>query len=380
MGSSFQQSVRAWYEITISDQDAAGVFLPLASMRSLADEEAWGPTQWMYFMQGLAVTEGMRLAILELCHRVAHRFQPGPASRTLPWLLLWESLHHTRAEYSKRTGCDEYSLITKFDFVPRHTAADFQAWAPWFAEVARENVNACLTLDALVPFMAYAPWLAAIATSCERACTEIEEAIARTSGDAEPSVFYAQHQWVVWCLRHRHPNETYDTKSLMHRLFSERSLIQLACFWHDGEKGHPDGLLPEDIPKIWQRPLFAGSDITDAETPEWQQAWVDVISTPNWARRLSFWVAMVRVRRQGTTPPWLAIVIRDHPAEWKFFETMHSWMSQMPPYIEPELTSQNMDTFRIDCLDYEYKLARALWVMYNSEETVEEIPLPSMDD
>lgn len=380
MGRSFQQSVFAWYGVDIPDGQAHGVFKPLMSMRSLGDDEAWGPTQWMYFMQGQPVAEPMRLAMLALCWEVALHLKDRAPHDALAWLSLWENLHHTRAEYSKRTGCDEYALIAKFDFVPRHSESEIQQWSSWLTDMARAKTLDGSGFAELVPFMAYYPWLQAITTASPNACERIEDAIDATFCDSDPAVFYAQHQWVVWCFRHRHPNDTYDSKSLMHRLFSERSLHQLACFWHDGAKGHPDGLLPSDIPKIWQRPLFAGSDITDAEMPEWQQAWVDVISTPQWARRLSFWVAMVRVRRQNRNPAWIERIVQEHPSEWKFFETMHSWISQMPPFLEPVMTTKNMETFIAESLNYEYTLARALWVMYNSEETIEVLPLPNLED
>ena len=383
MSRNFQQSIFIWYEIVISDQQAHGVFKPFKDMRSLDDEQAWGPTQWMYFMQGFDVTEAMRLAMIALFWQVAVHCKEKPAAQALPWLALWESLHHTRAEYSKRTGCEEYALITKFDFIPQHHLFEIQEWSNWLSALAKTNIEQGIGLDDLVPFMAYYPWTQAIAQSCPCACEFIDLALARTFSDVQPAIFYAQHQWVVWCFRHRHPNDTYDTTSLMHRLFSEHSLAQLAIFWHNGKKRknvHTDGLLPDDIPKIWQRPLFAGCDITDSEMPEWQQAWIDVISTPKWARRLSFWVAMVRVRRNKSNPQWLLCVSREHSEEWNFFENMHSLMAQIPLYQEPVMTTQNMDTFRAECLDYEYKLARALWSMYNNEEAMDILPLPSLEN
>lgn len=377
---TFQQSVFSWYGISIPDEETRGLFKPLASMRSLGGEEPWGPTQWMYWMQSMPVSEDTRLAMLAFSWRVAFALKDLRPSQALPWLSLWESLHHTRAEYSKRSGIDEYTLVAKYDFVPSHLKDQIEIWGPWLAQLAVDKATSGASFVPLVPFMAYYPWLDAMATSCPQACKLIEDAIEETFEDSQPTIFYTQHQWVVWCLRNRHPNDTYDSRSLMHRLFSEHTFLQLACFWYAGEKKHPRSLMPADIPKVWQRPLFAGSDITDMENPDWQQAWVEVISMPHWARRLSFWVAMVKVRRTKTTPAWLDRVLQEHPTEWRFFERMHSWMSQMPPYVEPTLNHANMTTFRADSLDYEYNLARALWVMYNNNESVETFPLPNLDE
>lgn len=380
MGRNFQQSVLSWYNIIISNEDAVGIYKPLQEMHSLENDTSWGPTEWMYLMQGYPVTEAMRLAMAALCWNIAMQLRDGPVEHTLAWLAWWESLHHTRAEYSKRTGSDEYALITKFDFVPHHDKNEIDIWSDWFTSVAAYKINAGMGLDDLVPFIAYQPWLQAVAYSTPAAPNFIDAAIARTFEVPQPSVFYAQHQWAVWCVRNRHPNETYDTSSLMHKLFREHSLLQLACFWYHDEQHNATNFLPSDIPRIWQRPLFSGSDITDPEDSEWQHAWINVISTPRWACRLSFWVALIRAQRDKHEPPWLQCIVRDHPEEWKFFETMHSWMSQMPAYAEPTMTAKNMDTFLTDCIEYEYNFARALWTMYNSENTIDILLLPQFDD
>ena len=376
----FEQSVRDWYAIDISMEDCSGIFKPLQSMRSMNDEAPWSCTSWMHWMQGAPVAEDVRLAMQQLAWRVALALRENSPDEALEWLSFWETLHHTRAQYNKRSGCDEYELFTRFDYVPSHTPQEIALWEHWFEAVARTRAQGQKDFVALVPFMGYTAWLTAIATSCSAACARIDEAITSTFADYPPSIKYAQLQWAVWCIKNRHPNEAYDTSSLMHRLFDEHSLLQLACFWYDGQKSHPVCLLPKDIPKVWQRPLFAGSDIADAETPEWQQAWIDVIATPNWARRLSFWVALVRVRRTKSTPLWLEDVARAHPKEWHFFETMHSWMSQMPPYLEPVLNEKNMERFHAACLQYEYEFAQALWKMYNNDEGIDVLPLPLLED
>lgn len=376
----FEQSVHDWYTIDVSIEDCSGIFKPLQSMRSMNDEAPWSCTSWMHWMQGAPVAESVRLAMQQLAWRVALVLREKNPDEALEWLGFWETLHHTRAQYNKRSGCDEYELFTRLDYVPTHTAQEIALWEDWFATLARKRAQAQQDFVALVPFLGYAPWLTTIALSCADACQYIEQAIESTFSDYPPGIKYAQLQWAVWCIKHRHPNEAYDNSSLMHRLFDEHSLLQLACFWYDGQKSHPVCLLPQDIPKIWQRPLFAGSDITDAETPEWQQAWIDVIATPNWARRLSFWVALVRVRRTRSTPLWLEDVARAHPEEWHFFETMHSWMSQMPPYLEPVLSERNMEHFHATCLQYEYEFAQALWKMYNSDERIDVLPLPLLED
>ena len=331
-------------------------------------------------MQGVPVAENVRLAMQELSWRVSLALRDRQPQEALEWLAFWETLHHTRAQYSKRSGCDEYELFTRLDYVPQHTAQELDTWQEWFSQTAVQRVQAQQDFVQLVPFFGYYPWLNAIALSCPAACHFIENAIEATFTDYPLGTQYAQLQWIVWSIRNRHPNEAYDNHSLMHRLFDQHSLLQLACFWYNGQKNHPACLLPNDIPKVWQRPLFAGSDITDAESPEWQQAWIDVIATPHWARRLSFWVALVRVRRTKSTPLWLEDVVREHPEEWHFFETMHSWMSQMPPYLEPILSKSNMEHFHAVCLNYEYEFAHALWKMYNNNERIEVLPLPMLED
>ena len=166
----------------------------------------------------------------------------------------------------------------------------------------------------------------------------------------------------------------------MLRLFSTHSLSQLAFFWSGGKKEHPDGLVPNDIPEQWRRPLFSGSDITDAEDPMWYRAWLSVIAIDNWPRCLSFWVTLVRIRYTDSKPPWLARLIQEHFAEWRFFETAYSWMSQMPMYLEPKLTDTNMDTFAADCLNHEYVLAQALWTIHNNNDTIDMLALPNLED
>lgn len=375
----FQQSVRDWYSIDTSDHDVNGIFKPLSAMRSMNDELAWSCASWMHWMQGVPVAENVRLAMQELSWRVSLALRDRQPQEALEWLAFWETLHHTRAQYSKRSGCDEYELFTRLDYVPQHTAQELDTWQEWFSQTALQRVQAQQDFVQLVPFFGYYPWLNAIALSCPAACHFIENAIEATFTDYPLGTQYAQLQWIVWSIRNRHPNEAYDNHSLMHRLFDQHSLLQLACFWYNGQTNHPACLLPNDIPKVWQRPLFAGSDITDAESPEWQQAWIDVIATPHWARRLSFWVALVRVRRTKSTPLWLEDVVREHPEEWHFFETMHSWMSQMPPYLEPVLSKSNMEHFHAVCLNYEYEFAQALWKMYNNER-IEVLPLPLLED
>ena len=375
----FQQSVRDWYSIDTSDHDVNGIFKPLSAMRSMNDELAWSCASWMHWMQGVPVAENVRLAMQELSWRVSLALRDRQPQEALEWLAFWETLHHTRAQYSKRSGCDEYELFTRLDYVPQHTAQELDTWQEWFSQTAVQRVQAQQDFVQLVPFFGYYPWLNAIALSCPAACHFIENAIEATFTDYPLGTQYAQLQWIVWSIRNRHPNEAYDNHSLMHRLFDQHSLLQLACFWYNGQTNHPACLLPNDIPKVWQRPLFAGSDITDAESPEWQQAWIDVIATPHWARRLSFWVALVRVRRTKSTPLWLEDVVREHPEEWHFFETMHSWMSQMPPYLEPVLSKSNMEHFHAVCLNYEYEFAQALWKMYNNE-CIEVLPLPLLED
>ena len=59
---------------------------------------------------------------------------------------------------------------------------------------------------------------------------------------------------------------------------------------------------------------------------------------------------------------------------------MHSWMSQMPPYLEPVLSKSNMEHFHAVCLNYEYEFAQALWKMYNNNERIEVLPLPLLED
>ena len=376
----FQQSVRDWYSIDTSDHDVNGIFKPLSAMRSMNDELAWSCASWMHWMQGVPVAENVRLAMQELSWRVSLALRDRQPQEALEWLAFWETLHHTRAQYSKRSGCDEYELFTRLDYVPQHTAQELDTWQEWFSQTALQRVQAQQDFVQLVPFFGYYPWLNAIALSCPAACHFIENAIEATFTDYPLGTQYAQLQWIVWSIRNRHPNEAYDNHSLMHRLFDQHSLLQLACFWYNGQKNHPACLLPNDIPKVWQRPLFAGSDITDAESPEWQQAWIDVIATPHWARRLSFWVTLVRVRRTKSTPLWLEDVVRAHPEEWHFFETMHSWMSQMPPYLEPILSKSNMEHFHAVCLNYEYEFAHALWKMYNNDERIEVLPLPLLED
>ena len=376
----FQQSVRDWYSIDTSDHDVNGIFKPLSAMRSMNDELAWSCASWMHWMQGVPVAENVRLAMQELSWRVSLALRDRQPQEALEWLAFWETLHHTRAQYSKRSGCDEYELFTRLDYVPQHTAQELDTWQEWFSQTALQRVQAQQDFVQLVPFFGYYPWLNAIALSCPAACHFIENAIEATFTDYPLGTQYAQLQWIVWSIRNRHPNEAYDNHSLMHRLFDQHSLLQLACFWYNGQTNHPACLLPNDIPKVWQRPLFAGSDITDAESPEWQQAWIDVIATPHWARRLSFWVALVRVRRTKSTPLWLEDVVREHPEEWHFFETMHSWMSQMPPYLEPVLSKSNMEHFHAVCLNYEYEFAQALWKMYNNDERIEVLPLPMLED
>ena len=375
----FQQSVRDWYSIDTSDHDVNGIFKPLSAMRSMNDELAWSCASWMHWMQGVPVAENVRLAMQELSWRVSLALRDRQPQEALEWLAFWETLHHTRAQYSKRSGCDEYELFTRLDYVPQHTAQELDTWQEWFSQTALQRVQAQQDFVQLVPFFGYYPWLNAIALSCPAACHFIENAIEATFTDYPLGTQYAQLQWIVWSVRNRHPNEAYDNHSLMHRLFDQHSLLQLACFWYNGQTNHPACLLPNDIPKVWQRPLFAGSDITDAESPEWQQAWIDVIATPHWARRLSFWVTLVRVRRTKSTPLWLEDVVREHPEEWHFFETMHSWMSQMPPYLEPVLSKSNMEHFHAVCLNYEYEFAQALWKMYNNER-IEVLPLPLLED
>lgn len=375
----FQQSVRDWYSIDTSDHDVNGIFKPLSAMRSMNDELAWSCASWMHWMQGVPVAENVRLAMQELSWRVSLALRDRQPQEALEWLAFWETLHHTRAQYSKRSGCDEYELFTRLDYVPQHTAQELDTWQEWFSQTAVQRVQAQQDFVQLVPFFGYYPWLNAIALSCPAACHFIENAIEATFTDYPLGTQYAQLQWIVWSIRNRHPNEAYDNHSLMHRLFDQHSLLQLACFWYNGQTNHPACLLPNDIPKVWQRPLFAGSDITDAESPEWQQAWIDVIATPHWARRLSFWVTLVRVRRTKSTPLWLEDVVREHPEEWHFFETMHSWMSQMPPYLEPVLSKSNMEHFHAVCLNYEYEFAQALWKMYNNE-CIEVLPLPLLED
>lgn len=375
----FQQSVRDWYSIDTSDHDVNGIFKPLSAMRSMNDELAWSCASWMHWMQGVPVAENVRLAMQELSWRVSLALRDRQPQEALEWLAFWETLHHTRAQYSKRSGCDEYELFTRLDYVPQHTAQELDTWQEWFSQTALQRVQAQQDFVQLVPFLGYYPWLNAIALSCPAACHFIENAIEATFTDYPLGTQYAQLQWIVWSIRNRHPNEAYDNHSLMHRLFDQHSLLQLACFWYNGQTNHPACLLPNDIPKVWQRPLFAGSDITDAESPEWQQAWIDVIATPHWARRLSFWVTLVRVRRTKSTPLWLEDVVREHPEEWHFFETMHSWMSQMPPYLEPVLSKSNMEHFHAVCLNYEYEFAQALWKMYNNER-IEVLPLPLLED
>lgn len=375
----FQQSVRDWYSIDTSDHDVNGIFKPLSAMRSMNDELAWSCASWMHWMQGVPVAENVRLAMQELSWRVSLALRDRQPQEALEWLAFWETLHHTRAQYSKRSGCDEYELFTRLDYVPQHTAQELDTWQEWFSQTALQRVQAQQDFVQLVPFFGYYPWLNAIALSCPAACHFIENAIEATFTDYPLGTQYAQLQWIVWSIRNRHPNEAYDNHSLMHRLFDQHSLLQLACFWYNGQTNHPACLLPNDIPKVWQRPLFAGSDITDAESPEWQQAWIDVIATPHWARRLSFWVTLVRVRRTKSTPLWLEDVVREHPEEWHFFETMHSWMSQMPPYLEPVLSKSNMEHFHAVCLNYEYEFAQALWKMYNNER-IEVLPLPLLED
>ena len=375
----FQQSVRDWYSIDTSDHDVDGIFKPLSAMRSMNDELAWSCASWMHWMQGVPVAENVRLAMQELSWRVSLALRDRQPQEALEWLAFWETLHHTRAQYSKRSGCDEYELFTRLDYVPQHTAQELDTWQEWFSQTAVQRVQAQQDFVQLVPFFGYYPWLNAIALSCPAACHFIENAIEATFTDYPLGTQYAQLQWIVWSIRNRHPNEAYDNHSLMHRLFDQHSLLQLACFWYNGQTNHPACLLPNDIPKVWQRPLFAGSDITDAESPEWQQAWIDVIATPHWARRLSFWVTLVRVRRTKSTPLWLEDVVREHPEEWHFFETMHSWMSQMPPYLEPVLSKSNMEHFHAVCLNYEYEFAQALWKMYNNE-CIEVLPLPLLED
>ena len=375
----FQQSVRDWYSIDTSDHDVNGIFKPLSAMRSMNDELAWSCASWMHWMQGVPVAENVRLAMQELSWRVSLALRDRQPQEALEWLAFWETLHHTRAQYSKRSGCDEYELFTRLDYVPQHTAQELDTWQEWFSQTAVQRVQAQQDFVQLVPFFGYYPWLNAIALSCPAACHFIENAIEATFTDYPLGTQYAQLQWIVWSIRNRHPNEAYDNHSLMHRLFDQHSLLQLACFWYNGQTNHPACLLPNDIPKVWQRPLFAGSDITDAESPEWQQAWIDVIATPHWARRLSFWVTLVRARRTKSTPLWLEDVVREHPEEWHFFETMHSWMSQMPPYLEPVLSKSNMEHFHAVCLNYEYEFAQALWKMYNNE-CIEVLPLPLLED
>lgn len=376
----FKQSVQDWYAIDVPIEDCSGIFKPLQSMRSMNEEAPWSCTSWMHWMQSAPVAENVRMAMQQLAWRVALALRENCPDEALEWLAFWETLHHTRAQYNKRSGCDEYELFTRLDYVPKHTAQEIDLWKEWFTNIAHARVQCQQDFIALVPFLGYTPWLTAIATSCPGAYERIEQAIDSTFADYPPGIKYAQLQWAVWCIKHRHPNDAYDGSSLMHRLFDEHSLLQLACFWYDGQKSHPVCLLPQDIPKVWQRPLFAGSDIADAETPEWQQAWIDVIATPNWARRLSFWVTLVRVRRTKSTPLWLEDVARAHPKEWHFFETMHSWMSQMPPYLEPVLNESNMERFHAVCLQYEYEFARALWKMYNNDEGIDVLPLPMLED
>lgn len=378
MRSLFQQFVFSWYGIDIPDHEAANLFKPLSTIPALIDEEPWDFSQWVYFMQSQPATESMRLAVSELCWRIAVQWQNIDAEYVLPWLTLWENLSHTRAEYSKRSGCEEYALVTRFDFMPMHSPVEIDVWKKWLATLARNYVAHNKRFDAFVPFMAHYAWLDAIANTCPCAGECIEAALVFTFNDSQPSSFYAQQQWVVWCLRHREPSSTYAVTDVLHRLFSTHSLVQLALFWNSAPE-HIDGLLPRDIPHIWQRPVFSGSDITDAVDPHWYQAWVDVIDSKNWPQCLSFWVTLARIKRTNLNPPWLARVIQTHSVEWRFFETTHSWMSQMPQYVEPRLTSENMNTFTADCLHYEYVTAKALWTMYNSKETIDILPLPHMD-
>lgn len=376
---TFGQLIADWYKVELTDAELNGVFKPLLGTKVSSQDAVWGPTEWMYQMQSFPVSEGMRYAMLALCWKIAVAYKDSHNENALAWLLFWESLHHIRAEYSKRTGSDEYVLLVRYSFVPEHTPDELSQWTEWLVGMAKDNIGAGRGLSSLVSLMAYYPWLDAMAQASSHHYGAFESAIESTFSDRRPETFYSQLQWVVWCLHNRHPNEAYDNSSLLHRLFSEHSLAQLACFWKNNPQNLTDDLLPKHIPKIWQRPLFAGCDITDIETPEWQDAWIEAISTKEWAKRLSFWVTMVRVRRTKCNPPWLARVVQDHPAECLFFDTMHSWMSQMPPFIEPILNASNVDTFDGDSLQYEYDLARALWSLYNNDTGIDVLPLPSLD-
>lgn len=375
----FEQLLAEWYHVELTDEECNGVLKPLLATRVSNNDTVWGPNEWMYQMQSFPVSEGMRLAMLALSWKIALAYKDKNNDRALEWLVFWESLHHVRAEYSKRSGSDEYLLLVRYAVVPTHTNEEFHQWSDWLVHVAQSNIREGRGLTPLVSLMAYYPWLDAMARACPEHFDAFESAIEGTFTAREPATFYSQIQWVVWSLRNRHPNEAYDSNSLLHRLFSEHSLAQLACFWKTAQQPPSSELLPGHIPKIWQRPLFAGCDITDIEAPEWQHAWIEVISTKEWAKRLSFWVTMVRVRRTKCNPPWLARVLEDHPSECLFFETMYSWMSQMPPFIEPTLNAGNVNTFDGDSLKYEYDLARALWSLYNSDARLDVLPLPALD-
>ena len=182
----FQQSVRDWYSIDTSDHDVNGIFKPLSAMRSMNDELAWSCASWMHWMQGVPVAENVRLAMQELSWRVSLALRDRQPQEALEWLAFWETLHHTRAQYSKRSGCDEYELFTRLDYVPQHTAQELDAWQEWFSQTALQRVQAQQDFVQLVPFFGYYPWLNAIALSCPAACHFIENAIEATFTDYPP--------------------------------------------------------------------------------------------------------------------------------------------------------------------------------------------------
>lgn len=378
-------SVSSWYGIDLDENDSLHA-LPRLTMRSLSTEEAWGPSQWMHYMQGQPVSEMLRQSMLHLAWTIALHYQQEDAQQALEWLLWWETLHHARPEYSKCTGTDEYTFVTRLNYVPVHREEEYALWYNVLAIRTREKLACGESIADFVPFLAYLPWIDAITSSCEEAPNAIDHAIDQTFNDIHPAISYAQLQWVSWTMRNRHPTHAYDKSSLLHRLFNEHSLAQFSCYWHSSNSisrsngaSYPDILLPEDIPLPWRRPLFAASDITE-DLPDWLNTWIEAIGHEKWAKRLSFWVAMVRVKRTGRNPPWLAHIKENHSCEWHFFENTHNWMVQFPMYSEPVLTEHNKKHFHACTLDYEFSFARQLWCMFNHEEQIEILSLPLLDD
>lgn len=313
---TFEEALRTWYDVTVDS--AEPYWEPLVSYRYLENESLpWSASDWLHLLQDLPVSDAALKAVRRVFWLVACEKRRNDPLNVLLWLKLWEESHHSRVEYSKYSGKDEYMLCFQYSHIPEYSASEIMEWRDWLRAYPSERVG-----DLLV-FLSQATWVQDIAGHHLDAGSRLDAAFLDTSLESNtlPSLDYAIMVWMAWSIRHRSYVDNRCNYLLWDLVSPEQSEYVLSA-----TAEHPsEGLTCMSVPPDWRVALAGGGHLPDTVSLDTWLAHID-----DWTDHPILWAALARVWLHDKEEPVLAMYFQtQNPTAWDFARTTWKYMQEL---------------------------------------------------